>query len=351
MIDAKILYDVTCLLPKNLSGEGVYTKNLFRLLKGLGADIDPVYQPQRGFKENNIEYHINHGAAKFFGFFASRGTILHGPSSNLLSESAKFKKIISVNDMSMFRDNILDPSHAQHLQAHLKEQMQKDPLAILVPSYEVHTEFVVRFPKFVNRVHVITPGCDHILDSSNLGDKRITENQYFLFMGTIDKKSNIAGVLKAFNGFCELQKKVSLVICGDNGYGAESIHKMIETLPCRERIVVTGFRSGAQLKKIYADAIATVVPSLYEGFPYPVVESMKMGCPVLTSGLGTMGELGREAAHLVNPKDVEQIMAGMERLYVDTVYKGKLVAAGQALTEKMTWLKCAQDVAQIYQKL
>lgn len=346
-----IFYDVTSLLAKNLSAEGIYTKNLFRLLKGLGADIHPIYKPQRGFKENSIEFHIHQSAKKFFGFFAAKGTILHGPSVDLPSESDKFKKVISINDMAMFRDGFMDQGLAKQLQTHMKEQLQKNPAAVLLPNYEVHNEFLVRFPKYLNKVHIIPPGCDHILDSSNVSDKRISESPYFLFMGPIEKRTNVVGVLKAFNGFCQIQKKINLVLCGENGYGSEAVHQMIHSLPCRDRIQYVGYKSGAQLKKIYADAIATVVPSLYEGFPYSVVESMKMGCPVVTSARGSMADVGREAAHLVNPNDPEQIMAGMERLLVDNAYRAKLISAGQALTEKMTWLKCAQDVAQIYSKI
>lgn len=347
----KVLLDVTSLLPKNLTGQGIYTKHLFRLLRGIGVEVSPVYKIPRGIKENYIESHISASAKKFYGIFNSKGTILHGPSGNLLSESNKFKKVLSVNDLSMFRGGMMPPNFAEQLQTHLKQQMQQNVSAVIVPSYEVHNEFLVRFPRFVDRVHVVTPGCDHILDSSSAQDNKLVSNPYFLFVGLIDKRSNIAGVVKAFDAFCAIKKDIQLVIAGDNGYGSELIHKLIESSSFRERYSIVGYKTGASLKKLYSEALGTIIPSYYEGFSFPLVESLRMGCPVVTSGLGAMKEIGADAVHLVNPKDPEQIMGGMERIYADRVYKEKLVSAGEEITQGMTWLNCAKNIAKIYQSL
>ncbi len=344
----KVLFDVTSLLTRGLTANGLYTKHLFRLLRGIGVDIDAVYKPVSGIKENYIESHIGASAKKLYPFFASKGTILHGPSGDLLSESGKFIKVLSINDMAMYRDGMMLPAHATQLQNHLKQQMQNDIAAIFVPSMEVHNEFLVRFPKVLNKVHVIEPGCDHIMDSSSTHDKRVVESPYFLFVGTIDKRSNLAGVIKAFNGFCAMKAGVQLVVVGDNGYGSEAIHKMIDGSSIRDRISIVGYKSGAQLKKLYADALATVIPSYYEGFSFPLVESMKMGTPVITSALGSMKDIGGEGAHLVNPKDPEQIMAGMERVFSDRIYNEKLVLASHEITQKMSWLETAKAVAKVY---
>ncbi|MEM7646922.1 MAG: hypothetical protein AAF203_08440, partial [Pseudomonadota bacterium] len=204
----KVFFDVTSLLSKNLTADGIYTKNLFRLLRGIGVDVEPVYKLPRGIRENHIESHISTTPKKFISFFATKGALLHGPSGNLLSESDKFSKVLSINDLAMYREGLMSAKHAQQLQNHLKQQMQNDIGAVIVPSYEVHNEFLIRFPKAVNKVHVVAPGSDHILDSSNHQDQKLVEIPYFLFVGTIGKQSNIAGVIKAFNGFCEMKSSV-----------------------------------------------------------------------------------------------------------------------------------------------
>lgn len=347
----KVLYDVTSLLTKNLTADGIYTKNLFRVLRGIGVDVEPVYKVPRGIKENFVEQHLSHSAKKFVSFFSPKGAILHGPSGSLLSESDKFKKVLSINDLSMYREGFHPPHLADQLQKHLKQQVQGEVGAIIVPSYEVHNEFLVRFPKMVNKVHVVEPGSDHVLESSSTYDKRLIDDPYFLFVGTVDKKSNLSGVLKAFNGFCSLQKNIKLAVVGDNGFGSEVIHKMVKSSGIKDRVRMLGYMQGAQLKKLYSDAIATVIPSYYEGFSYPLVESMKMGCPVITSALGSMKEIGGDAAHLVNPKDPEQIMAAMERIFADRLYREKLVESGREVTSSMSWLATAKATAKVYSLL
>lgn len=347
----KVLFDVTSLLPKSLSSDGFYTKHLFRVLRGIGVDISPIYKVPKGIKENFVEYHLNSSAKKFYGMFAPKGAILHGPGGSLLSESDKFKKVVSINDLSMFREGLLPPGLTKQLQTHMKEMMQTEVKAVIVPTYEVHNEFLVRFPKLVSKVHVVSPGCDHILDSSSSSDFSLVNGPHFLFAGTIDKKSNLSGVVKAFNSFAEIKNGVQLLIVGDNGYGADAIHKLISSSPHKERISVVGQKSDSQMKAIYSRALGLIIPSMYSGYSFPLVEAMRMNCPVVTSTTGSLKEVGGEAVHLVNPKDPEQIMGGMERIFSDRVYRDKLVKAGQELTQGMNWLKTAREVASIYQKL
>jgi glycosyltransferase involved in cell wall biosynthesis len=347
----KVLMDVTSLLSRNLSTNGLYTKNLFRLLKGIGVEVEAVYKAPRGFKDNFIESHIKQTPKKFISFFASKGVILHGPSGHLLSESDKFIKVLSINDLTMYREGMMPDHLATQLQTHLKQQLQGSIAAVFVPTYELHNELLARFPKMVNKVHVVSPGSDHLLDASGSMHTRLIENPYFLFVGTLDKKSNLLGVLKGFNALAQIQPKLQLVITGERGYGADAIQKTIDTSSIRERIRLMGAKSDAHLKRLYSDAIATVIPSYSEGFSFPLVEAMKMGCPVITSPIGTMKEVGGEAVHMVNPKDPEQIMGAMERLYVDRVYRDKLIAAGKETTQKMSWLRCARAVSDIYQGL
>ncbi len=82
-----------------------------------------------------------------------------------------------------------------------------------------------------------------------------------------------------------------------------------------------------------------------------MLESMKQGAPVISSALGSMKEIAEGAFHGVNPKNPEQIMAGMERIFVDKIYRLKLVEAGKEVTESMTWLKAAREITSLYQKI
>ena len=350
-LDVKVLYDTTPLLPKKITGVGIYVRNLFRGLRGLGVDVNAVYQSSKLIKENSIDTHIQSSPKVFRAMFSPKNSIIHSTDVNLLSDSPKFKKVITIHDMTMFRDDMMDSRLAKKLQEHMKAQLNCNPDAIIVPSYEVHSEFLIRFPKFMNKVNVVYHGSDHLIDSDSLQRKAVTDKPYFLYVGTIEKKKNLVNIIKAFEGFCSLEEETQLVIVGGDGYGADGLNKLISSSPNKSRIIKTGYLQNASLKKLYANAIGLVFPSLYEGFGLQIVEAMKMGCPVITSSVGVMAELGREHSHIVNPMKPEQIMGAMERFVFDKNYRGKLITQGTARTEKMTWLECARETAAVYNKI
>lgn len=61
--------------------------------------------------------------------------------------------------------------------------------------------------------------------------------------------------------------------------------------------------SHPQLRAIYSGARALLFPSLQEGFGWPVIEAQACGCPVFTSDLAPMNEIGGEGAVYVDPND------------------------------------------------
>jgi glycosyltransferase involved in cell wall biosynthesis len=70
-----------------------------------------------------------------------------------------------------------------------------------------------------------------------------------------------------------------------------------------DRITALQGLSHAQLRAVYAGATALLFPSLQEGFGWPVIEAQACGCPVFTSDLAPMNEIGGEGAVYVDPKD------------------------------------------------
>ncbi len=71
--------------------------------------------------------------------------------------------------------------------------------------------------------------------------------------------------------------------------------------------------SHDELRALYASAVALVFPSLQEGFGWPVIEAQACGCPVFTSDLAPMNEIGGEAAVYVDPHDSEKIALAIEQ--------------------------------------
>jgi glycosyltransferase involved in cell wall biosynthesis len=95
----------------------------------------------------------------------------------------------------------------------------------------------------------------------------------------------------------------------------------------------------------------TLYPSVYEGFGIPILESMRLSCPVLTSNIGSMAEVSGQAALQVNPFDIDNIAAGMIQLLENPTLRQQLIAAGNERVKQFTWQICAENTIRVYKQV
>jgi glycosyltransferase involved in cell wall biosynthesis len=160
---------------------------------------------------------------------------------------------------------------------------------------------------------------------------------YFVFFGAIEPKKNLARVIEAY-----LASGVSapLVIIGGNAWLDEDETQMIY----QDIVEVSALRDGLirradrirrydylpfrLLTSLIRGARATLLPSLYEGFGLPVLESMLLHTPVLASTAGSLPEIAGDAAVLVDPYDSQAIRKAIIALDADEGLRGELIARG-----------------------
>jgi len=91
-----------------------------------------------------------------------------------------------------------------------------------------------------------------------------------------------------------------------------------------------------------------VFPSLYEGFGLPPLEAMAHGTPVVTSNASSLPEVVGNAAVMVNPENVFDIMRAMQRVLTDQALREKLKARGYEQVRRFSWEDSARRLAQVY---
>ncbi len=162
----------------------------------------------------------------------------------------------------------------------------------------------------------------------------LQEGGYFLFHGAIEPKKNVMRLLDAH---AMTRSELPLVLVGKNGWlhGDESrrIAAMLADRRSARRLRRIDYLPYPQLMMLLKGARALVFPSLYEGFGLPVLEAMQMGVPVITSNTTSLPEVTGDAAHLVNPRDIGELAAAMDRLAEDDVWRAELVRKGLARVE------------------
>jgi glycosyltransferase involved in cell wall biosynthesis len=188
------------------------------------------------------------------------------------------------------------------------------------------------------RVHVVHHG------ARGLPLPSVARENVILNVGAIQKRKNIARLVEAFE---QVDRDWRLVLAGSDGFGAAEIHAAIARSPARDRIVVTGYVSPADLAGWYARARIFAFPSLDEGFGMPVLEAMQAGIPVLTSNRSALPEVAGDAALLVDPEDTTALRALTKNLELQR----DLARRGQARAEMFTWEKAVRQTWEVYQTL
>lgn len=79
-----------------------------------------------------------------------------------------------------------------------------------------------------------------------------------------------------------------------------------------DRVTTVQKISHEELRALYSCATALLFPSLHEGFGWPVIEAQACGCPVFTSDLAPMNEIGGDGAVYIDPTDPAAIAAEIE---------------------------------------
>jgi glycosyltransferase involved in cell wall biosynthesis len=175
---------------------------------------------------------------------------------------------------------------------------------------------------------------------------------YFLAVGSIEPRKNLASALIAFKALREIRRiDYQFVIAGGKGWKNESFYRLLKKLNIDDYLVFTGYVPEEDLPALYQGAEVFVYPSFYEGFGLPVLEAMASGTPVITSNTSSLPEVAGDAALLVNPKEVYEIYEAMEALITNPSLREELKGKGFEQSKKFSWKKTARQTLRIYQKV
>lgn len=171
----------------------------------------------------------------------------------------------------------------------------------------------------------------------------LPDRPFFLFLGTVEPRKNLAFLIKVFNLYKQRTGgREMLLIAGGRGWSFERVLGEFERSPFREDILFVGNVEDSDRQAFYAAAEIFLFPSLFEGFGLPPLEAMACGTPVLASASASMIEVLADRALLSNPYDVSEFEFALERLMEDEEFRRALSAAGRKYVQKFTWRKTAE---------
>ncbi len=117
-----------------------------------------------------------------------------------------------------------------------------------------------------------------------------------------------------------------------------------------QRVHFLGHLSDQELAAAYRGAVASVMPSQYEGFGLPVIESMACGTPVVCSNVTSLPEVAGDAAVMVEPTSTS-IAAGLMKIISDPSLRDELSKRGIARAATFTWEAAAGKVRAVFEEM
>jgi glycosyltransferase involved in cell wall biosynthesis len=224
---------------------------------------------------------------------------------------------------------------------------------IVVDSYStkdaVIKEFVVKRQN-ISVIPLATGNIQNTLSFDSLKKYGI-DKPYFLFVGTLEPRKNLANLLSAYAGLSISNKsKAMFIIAGGKGWGRVNLKEIITQLDLTENVKILGYVDDATLATLYSNAQFLVLPSLYEGFGLPLIEAMSYGTPVLTANNSSMPEVSGNAGLLVDALDVESIANGLQEMITNNELRERLAKNAKLNASRFSWDESAKKLITVFEK-
>lgn len=177
---------------------------------------------------------------------------------------------------------------------------------------------------------------------------KLSEN-YLLFVGNIEPRKNLKGLVEGFSRTSQLIKEnYQLVIIGADGWSNGDIYDAVDIARKKgcQIVIPENFVTNEELIAIRAQAKAVISPSFYEGFSIPPLEALSQHVPIALSSIAVHKELYEGKAVFFDPNDVDDITTG-----ITTVLEESDRPEEDEFVAEFSWDASAHKLAEIIQRL
>jgi glycosyltransferase involved in cell wall biosynthesis len=358
-------------------GVGTYIRNVLRALGRLdqensyvliGApekfrDIDPLPPNFEGVALTAPE-------ASLAGYFGFRSILRHEgcelahiPHLSWVPQYLPCPYVITVHDVLEHMYRLRDHSgvrRAAHF--HLTRRVLQHAARIFAVSNFTKKDVETLFRIASDKIEVVYNAIDerfrqgHATDADRqfIAERYQVNYPFLLYAGRISPHKNVGRIIEAFSALkAELDKEgkypdLKLIIIGDELSRQPELRRTVIRSAVQNDVRFLGFVPIEVLRILYDTAKIFIFPSLYEGFGLPPLEAMSHGTPVVTSNTTSLPEVVGNAAVLVNPENVFEIMRALHRVLVDQTLREKLKQRSYEQAARFSWEASARRVLETY---
>jgi glycosyltransferase involved in cell wall biosynthesis len=274
--------------------------------------------------------------------------VVHSPGP-LLTPTSNAHQITTVMDLYFY----FYPEDTQsEIKRDYKALVQKHSSkadAIIAISEHTRQILIDRFGIHPSQIYLIRLAADPYFsekvpaESTNIILERMgVTKPYFLFVGGYEPRKNLANALDAF--YLLNEKDCKLIVVGPTRWPAPPIKNP-------QQVIQLGYVSREDLRALYRESIALVMPSKEEGFGIPALEAMAAGTAVIGSDLAVFHEICGDSFYPVPSNNVEAICQAMRLMLQLPERREKLIELGLERVKKFSWNETAQKTLELYRSL
>ena len=279
--------------------------------------------------------------------------LVHSPDF-VLPPSLCRRSVVTIHDLTyVTHPETAHPAQKRYLDKVVPRSVDRATRIIAV-SAATRDDLVREYGLEPDRVDVIHNGLDGLfagkpteLQRQEVRRRFGLPDRFALAVGTVQPRKNLLRMAQAVSVVRNLGHDIHFVHVGARGWLSEGVLDGLKDLSSGT-VRMLGPLDDSWLPALYAEAEMTMAASLAEGFMFPIIESMAMGTPVITSNLSCMPEVAGNAALLVDPMDVDSIAAAVSQIATDRDVADGLIRAGERQVTEFSWLKAATATVSVY---
>ncbi len=295
-----------------------------------------------------------------------RCNLVHIPHLFWLPRALPCPYVMTVHDVLEHLYRARDHSNVRRaLHLHLTRRVLKNAARIFAVSQFTKNEIEKLFGIAPARIDVVYNAIDerflrgHATDADRqlIAERYLVTYPFVLYAGRISPHKNLVRIIEAFSALkTELEKEdklrdLKLIIIGDDLSSHPDLRRTVIRSGVQNDVRFLGFVPIEVLRIFYDAAKVFIFPSLYEGFGLPPLEAMAHGTPVVTSNTSSLPEVTGNAAVLVNPENVFEIMRAVHRVLVDKLLRDKLKQRSYEQSSRFSWDGSVRRILSVYEQV
>lgn len=265
--------------------------------------------------------------------------------------------VLTIHDLSLLLHSGTHEERRVRRARYRLPLMARRATLIIVPTLSVRNEVGRHLGISLEKVRVVREAARRsfgpVSNAQSIAVKKRlgVEEQFILFVGTIEPRKNVITLLRAFEEIVKANNlRVQLVLAGKPGWLTEEFFAHLAQSRARERILLTGYLQDEELKALYSSCLMMVFPAIYEGAGLPPLEAMACGAPVITSDTPAIAEMVADAARLFPPLDHHALARHIFELLNDAGKRAELTKRGLDRAAQFTWEEAAKLTYNAYEE-